>query len=164
MSKTLRIQTPTLVVETPRLGRWNHVTLLPTGFDRRYGVDAMDTAGFACSSRRISGDRWVAAFAEVEQWQSSRRGVEVMVLTGIKIPEDVETRAAIQNWLCDKMTEVEQIVLAGGAWDAHNGGSLQLPELAAWAAEAVAKFGLEPAERPGRPGRFRRLVRRLVGR
>jgi hypothetical protein len=130
---------PIVLAQTPRAGRFNHLNLVPARVSLPARLRPNDVLG-AAQTRPIGRD-YIAAVREVRQGETARYGKEVLVLTGIRPPIDINLRTAVIQWLEGKLDELD-VALGDMDWDNHHGGDRPCELLTLWGDEAARMFRL----------------------
>ena len=152
---------------TPRAGSRNHVFLVPDSSQRTQRMvadlssrvqEAIEAAEKKSSMGKTevftaAASDFIAVSRRVVQTTTGRLGYEWLCLAGLKCSAlSQDDRQELENWLKERLDELEKILQAKVAADNWNRKAdlfEVLPELADWQQEARRRFrGLQPASNP----------------
>lgn len=126
-----RSNTPFLLIETPRAGKWNHRHIVPPGVPQRAYLDLIETA-----RQQGEGDNFLAVGHknEVKQFTTDRYAPELLILAGVDTKRlDKNQKQALQDSLTSLLGAVGKLVTKDIDWNRESETDpVVREELAVW--------------------------------
>lgn len=120
-----RSNTPFLLIETPRAGKWNHRHIVAPGVPQQAYLDIIETA-----RQKSEGDNFLAVGHDhkVKQLTTDRYAPELLVLAGIDTKRlNKNRKRALQDSLASLLGSVDKLVTGDIDWDREGENDQQFP-------------------------------------
>ncbi|MDQ5911384.1 MAG: hypothetical protein QG599_3481 [Pseudomonadota bacterium] len=126
-----RSNTPFILIETPRAGKWNHRHIVAPGIPQQAYLDIIETA-----RQKSEGDNFLAVGHnnKVKQFTTDRYAPELLILAGIDTKRlSKNQKQALQDSLTSLLSSVDKLVTENIDWNREGENDpVVREELAVW--------------------------------